>query len=767
MAKIMKTSSTNNDWENTIATEERSSVIFGRSLFFAFLLLVFIVVIIGFLVYHSSTNFTKYSSSRRISQIESLIEMETVRVENIALEYGWWNEAIEKVVYSDDIKWCNDHLGDALLSKYNFSIVLAYDKDGTFKYGVTLDGNLNSFPLQSYGRGVEKLIEDTIESDLSAPRASSGFFYVDDTLKLVSACVLAAYKPGELDITKSHGYLILIQDINGDFLENLSSISGIDEIISVSNNRIHNMCIENSECLLIHNPDGDQIGSLIWPREKDVQSFLKSFIFLSCVLVLCIIIISLFFFRSLYSYKKITRKIINIEKTNSERLSIHANYDELTGLPNRHLFIEQLKQMIKRCHKSNTTSSLLFLDLNEFKNINDTLGHDCGDELLSMVGLRLKEILRQEDTVARFGGDEFCILLEEVGMLKDIERVLSKILSIFDLPFVIKEENHFVGASIGVVLIPDHSSDVASLLRYADIAMYQAKRESVKQYCYYSEDLDLKAHKKSLIRNKLIEAIDNKEMSINYQPIYDLKTQRLEYVEALVRWYNPELGNISPDLFIPVAEESDMINKIGFWIIEKSIRDVMEINMRADCSIKVSINVSVRQLFNNEFLKRFLDIVNFTGIDRSLIQLEITESLLIDESIYRKNVLQEISEAGIKIVLDDFGTGYSSLSYINRIPLETIKIDKEFVSQLDQNERDGAMIKTIVFMANAYNLETVAEGIENKEQEDYLISLGCRFGQGYLYSRPVVKDDIINGIYDKSLPVESQQWAIPVSSNGE
>ena len=327
---------------------------------------------------------------------------------------------------------------------------------------------------------------------------------------------------------------------------------------------------------------------------------------------------------------------------------------------------------------------------------------------------------------------------------------MSKIVKLFDSPFIISGKCHYLGVSIGVVLIPDDGNDTVSLMRFADIAMYQAKKENSSRYMYFNQDLVKETYRRSIIKTGLHNALENNELYLQYQPIYDLKNRSLYYVEALVRWKSPELGFVSPEDFITIAEETGLIIDLGYWIIEQSLKDIQTINKETNNNIYVSINVSVIQLREAGFLENLLNLMNKYKIAPETVQLEITENVLIDESILTSGIFQELYNQGFKLAMDDFGTGYSSLSYIQTLPLQTIKIDKAFISDFIDSQNHGALLKTIVFMANAFNLNTVAEGIETQDQDDFLLSTGCQFGQGYLYSRPVSKDEIITMVNEYS-----------------
>ena len=748
------------DFKNSgVDLEEKSSKVFHNSLFLSYFLMLFILVVIIVLVTLSSQKFSVFSSEKQINQINILINEEKKALSQLAMEYGWWTEAVDQIIYTPDTKWAETNVGDYLVDNYDVSSVLAYDIENVLRYSKINKNIIESAPLDRFDKGIDLLIRETLSKDMSDPFPSVGILNIGNKLHIISVMSFAVYEPTDLDIGQPHGYLILTRLIDDELLNSFSAKSGVHDIKIASLEKNNSESEYHSpEQVLFTDYDDNLIGVIYWSKDGEIKNFINSLVGLSIVMILCIFFISLFFYNNLYKYNNLIRRIIRTEKDNSEKLSFQANYDELTGLPNRHLFLDRLNQGIRRSIRNGKTSAMLFLDLDGFKNINDTLGHETGDELLILVGQRLKGIVRSQDTVSRFGGDEFCILLEEVGNVGNTNCVLSKIQDAFELPFILNGDKQHMGVSIGVVLIPDDGTDTVTLLRFADIAMYHAKESDCVQYHYFGPELDKKAHWRSAIRNGLSQAIVNKELALHYQPIYDLNDKSLKYVEALLRWNSEGSGSISPEDFIPIAEESGIIREIGSWVIEQSIRDILEINKRTNNSIRLSINVSVNQLRDPHFLKNMLLLTDRYEIEHSIIQLEITENLLIDDSIYDNDILKRLSDSGFKLVMDDFGTGYSSLSYIKNIPLETIKIDKSFISFVEQSDKNGALIKTIIFMAKSFGLDTVAEGIENQEQENFLLSAGCRYGQGFLFSRPVCKEVLIDKINNKELKVNSNNF---------
>ncbi len=735
----------------TIEMEEKSSRIFHKSLFYSYFLVLFILLVITTMVFFSSRRFSCYSREKEQAQLQSLIDEELSSLSSVALEYGWWNEAIEQIFHIQDSEWVAINMVDYLTEAYGASWVLPYDMEGNLFFGKHYDETVESSPLPLFGESVFQLIDETLSSDLEAPSAASGILAIEDELHIVSVMVFAAYEPTELDTSIPHGYLILTRKVDDKLLQEMSSKSGIGKItLTLPHDDPKDLMEKGLQFKKIYNSEGSLAGVLEWSDDPAIDRFFGLILHLAFSMILCIVFISLFFFKNLFNYFRLTKKIISTEKSHNEKLFYKANYDELTGLTNRNLFMDRLNQSIKRCVRNNKSSAMLFIDLDGFKNINDTLGHETGDDLLIQVGKRLSESMRAQDTVSRFGGDEFCIILEDMKTVAHTDIVLSKILQLFERPFPLCGDLHYLGVSMGVVFIPEDGTDSVSLLKFADIAMYQAKKENKSKYIYFNKELDKNAHRRSTVKNGLRQAIENGELTLHYQPIYDLRNRAMNHIEALLRWIHPAQGCISPEEFIPIAEETGIIGELGTWIIDRALRDILEINSRTGSTIHISINVSASQLRDTDFPEHLLSKAAEYEIAPSMIHLELTETVLIDDSILKNGILHKLSDSGFKLVMDDFGTGYSSLSYIQKIPFGSIKIDKSFVSAFKPDNKNGALIKTIVYMANTFDFDTVAEGIETEEQEHFLLQSGSRYGQGYLYSRPIGKSELIQMIDTKS-----------------
>lgn len=420
-----------------------------------------------------------------------------------------------------------------------------------------------------------------------------------------------------------------------------------------------------------------------------------------------------------------------------ERIFYLAHHDVLTDLPNRVLLFDRLEQAIYRAVRNEHMFSVMFLDLDRFKVINDTLGHDTGDLVLQKVAKRLRKALRASDTIARLGGDEFAVLLEDLNSLEHAQKIAENLIEVLSQPIIIDERELFITTSIGISTFPADGSDAKSLLKNADIAMYQAKHLGKNTYQSYNKEMNVLTDRHFTLETELRHALENDQFEVYYQPKIDLPSQTLIGSEALLRWVHPEMGIISPVDFIPLLEETGMIIEVGEWVIQAVCKDIIQ---WLEAGLKpgaVAINLSVRQFSSPNIENTIINIIDHYEIPPELIEIEITESLLIKNQNNAHRVLDAFRNKGFTLALDDFGTGYSSLSYLKRFPIDVIKIDRSFIKDLPGDEDDTALVSTIVAMAKALKLKTVAEGIETQEQYQHLYEQGCDIGQGFLMSRPI------------------------------
>jgi diguanylate cyclase (GGDEF)-like protein/PAS domain S-box-containing protein len=426
-----------------------------------------------------------------------------------------------------------------------------------------------------------------------------------------------------------------------------------------------------------------------------------------------------------------------------DRIRHRALHDSLTGLPNRVLFLDRLEQALARLRRRDTIVAVLFLDFDRFKLVNDSLGHQVGDELLAAAAPRLKQAVRASDTVARFGGDEFGILLEEVAGEREAVDMAERIAAVFTRPFVLAGSEHFVTISIGIALA--RGGELAEdLIRDADAAMYRAKEHGRARYELFDEVMRDRAIVRLRVGNDLRRALERDELRIEYQPVVSLRDQSIIGVEALLRWEHPERGRIPPTEFIPIAEEDGLIEPIGLWVLERACGQAAHwCRARPEAAaIGMSVNLSVVQVTNRGFPALIAEVLRTTGLDPSCLSVEITESVMLRDAAALTDALPALKSIGLRLVLDDFGTGYSSLGYLTRLPLDAIKIDRSFVDGLGTDRRDTAITEAIIAMSHALSLEVVAEGVETALQAAELSRLGCGIGQGFLFSQAVPAAEI-------------------------
>ena len=432
---------------------------------------------------------------------------------------------------------------------------------------------------------------------------------------------------------------------------------------------------------------------------------------------------------------------ITERKRSEEKIIQLANYDNLTGLPNRRLLMNFINQTITLVGRRALYAAVLFIDLDRFKLINDTLGHAAGDELLKEVAERLKKCVRLSDIVGRLGGDEFIALLPDIEQFEDVIIICKRIYSIFEIPVKLGDHEVSVMTSIGISIYPTDGDDGDTLLRKADVAMYRAKSDGKSCYRFYSESMSHQGSDRLRLENRLRRAVDRGEMYINYQPQVDINTGKICGAEALLRWHDGEHGMISPKEFIPVAEESGLIIPIGEWILRTACTHAKSWQDKGLNCVKLSVNISLRQFIQKDFAHMVGRILKETGLDANYLELELTESVVMDNAEAVVKILGELKETGVRLAIDDFGTGYSSLIYLKLMPIDIIKIDQSFVRDMAVNVNDAAICDAIIRLAKSLNLEVIAEGVETMEQIELLKRLDCCNIQGYVVSKPLKAED--------------------------
>lgn len=425
-----------------------------------------------------------------------------------------------------------------------------------------------------------------------------------------------------------------------------------------------------------------------------------------------------------------------------EKLHHMAYHDLLTGLPGRLALYENLSAVLAR--NIDTRKALLFVDLDNFKFINDSMGHSFGDQLLKKSGERLAQILKDNGTVYKLGGDEFVIVTGDVRKQEDAESLADQILAAFQEPFGLGESMLYIKISIGISLYPEHGKDIDELLKCADIAMYGAKRSGRNCRVVYSQPMNDMIAERVLIEKHLHMALEKDEFELHYQPQLDIKENRVTGLEALIRWNSHELGPVPPMKFIRIAEETQLIMPIGEWVLKKACSFIKTLHSQGHTNITLSVNISILQLLQNNFTHMVLGVLEFYGLNPQCLELEITESVLMESYEAIEDRVKYLCSKGIKIALDDFGKGYSSLSYLKQLPISTLKIDKSFIDGISSESESESLTGQIVMMGRNMGLSVIAEGVETQEQVNYLIRHKCHKIQGYLFSKPLPERDAEN-----------------------
>jgi len=440
------------------------------------------------------------------------------------------------------------------------------------------------------------------------------------------------------------------------------------------------------------------------------------------------------------------REAAELASNEIEHLAYH---DALTGLPNRPLFFDRLIVALANAARSQQKAGIFFLDLDRFKDINDSLGHSLGDSLLKAVADRIRHCIREGDTLARFGGDEFTLLIPRIDHVEDAAKIAQKIIETLKIPFVIQDRELFVSTSIGVSIYPNDGADPETLVRNADSAMYRAKDSGRDNYQLYAPAMNARALERLALENMLRKALQGKELALHYQPVMDARTQNVIGFEALLRWNHPELGLLTPGHFISVAEHSGIIVPIGEWVLRTACKQLRVWQKRYGRELSVAVNLSARQFQQSDLVEQIRSAVEESGIDARTLELEITESNAMQNAENTIYTLRELKNLGIRIAMDDFGTGYSSLNYLKRFPIDTLKLDRSFVADVTKEGSDAAIVTAIIAMAHSLDLEVIAEGVESAEQMEFLKTRRCDYLQGYLFGYPYTVEEVDRFLSDR------------------
>ncbi|MEL7450934.1 MAG: EAL domain-containing protein, partial [Pseudomonadota bacterium] len=604
-----------------------------------------------------------------------------------------------------------------------------------------VEGYANIAALQDAFLDIRFVVVDDVEQGLDAV-ASGDLFGLLDHLPIVAHAIRRGHE-GELKI--SGEFDALSRDVRFATASGEPLLAGIvDKALAGISDAQRQTIQRKWLAVTIHS-------------ETDYRLFFRALIVAAVLLVIFAVrYVQVHKHREEVRAKNALLASLNEELEEQKRVAMKMAYhDQLTGLPNRAKLLPDLDHSIKLCNRTGNKVAVLFLDLDRFKYVNDSLGHDVGDELLKRAGAILAEQIRETDTLFRLGGDEFVIMLEAFVDSCSPSIVAQRIIDALTRPIKIGEHTVNIGTSIGIAVSPDDSVDLKKLLKYADSAMYSAKEAGGNEYRFFQRKLSEKAQRRLSIESALQDAIANDRFSLVYQPIIDLRTNRVIKAEALIRWYDPVLGHVPPDHFIPIAEDNGRIVEIGDWVLARACADYRRF-LQQGCELEgISINVSSVQLQKGDIESRFRAITTEHGIAPDKVELEITERCVLEKGSGHESILQRLRRLGHRITVDDFGTGYSSLSYMKQLPLNIIKIDRSFVMNLPDDSNDVAITQALVSLAHNLGYAVVAEGCETAEQLAFLKKRKCDYVQGYYLSRPVRADqfaDCIREVHGRLQP---------------
>lgn len=596
-------------------------------------------------------------------------------------------------------------------------------------------------------------------AELTALIPASHYVPIEDTREIMQALKNIRAQPLEcLKLINTLDYFIAklanldkgAKLCKADLVEANWAIDAVKEFDNhkIPTKQFYNTLVSATYTFRMHS---DQLEEL---AEKTVKVIIRSVLISSAVLGV------LMFFLLVYLMRSISKTASQMQKTSkaleeSEKKNRQlAHFDSLTGLPNRNLFIERLDCLFSLAKRHKQKLVLLFIDLDQFKNVNDSMGHHAGDDLICEASKRIAFCLRKNDTVSRIGGDEFTVILSDIGDRGTVEYVSKKILEQLAKPFNILGQEVFISGSIGIATYPDDTDNVNNLKTYADLAMYQAKNKGRNCFEYYSSELEEKINKKLYLEKQLRQALEREEFILYYQPVIDLTTMKTVSLEALIRWEHPDLGFIDPMDFIYIAEETGLIIEIGDWVLYEACRNLRAWRDDGNPDLKVAVNVSPRQLISENFLISVKNALALLELPPSALEIEITENILVEEDSVSTSILREISSLGVNLLLDDFGTGHSSLSYLHKFPFDILKLDRSFVAKLHSEQEGKAnIIPSIIAMAHKLGLQVVAEGVETQDSLVSLKNLNCEYAQGYFISHPLPAEEInCSKVYHFDLP---------------
>lgn len=674
--------------------------------------------------------------------IRQTLEAEGERLGQAGLEHSYWNQAVEKVIYEQDSPWADSELGAYLQQTYGIEHIRAEDREGNRRYTYAPE-DTRAQPVWEQSRSrLERLGAEVLTSDPSSPEHAHTYTMIDGTLFLIVGSPFVAYQPTRLDTSELHGVLFMARTIDEATLSGWSERYNLPEL-AIQPATLSGASVETSEASIpVTDVGGNPVARLEWQPIHPGRTMLARATPWGVSLGIVFLVAASVLVMNLGRIVRLARSNITELDHQKQKLFKQAMFDEVSNLYNRNYLISRLEEELSRIRRTGTSSIFIFLDLDRFKMVNDTMGHSAGDDLLRQVGERLVEGVRTEDVVCRFGGDEFCLLItgldrEKTGNIRGVaEKISHQVIAKLEHPFTVDDKPVNIGASAGIVIIPEDTANIEDILRFGDLAMYKAKLVSGNKFIYYERDFLHDINYRNAVRHKLESAVPKKEFGLHYQPIHEIDSRRIVGFEALARWDSEDLGLIRPSQFIAIAEESDTIIRLGRWIIDEALRDARTLRDLAGGTCFIAINISEKQLADPQFCEYMEERMDLYGVEPDEVHLELTESYRFGRELEGLEMLRTIRSRGIHLSLDDFGTGYASLSYLQQYPLSTVKIDHDFVANVMDDVKMEGIIRAVAQMVDSLGIRIIAEGVETAEQEKALIELGCHWAQGFYYSKP-------------------------------